>query len=141
MANIIIISLHTSVSFTNALSRHIQIQWLNPDMNEEVLVSNEIHPGSVDVQKSHPHKFVVYDHERPIRKEFLVDAGYGERQYFLGRAVIIYVLKLIRISYIYAEDTCKMYVVLCQFYLPILATLIWLLGWYISTIKIKLTAA
>lgn len=75
--------MHTSVSFMNALSTPIQIHWVNPDTNEEVLVSNIIHPGSVEVQQSHPgHRFVAYDPDRSIRKEFLVDAPYGERQYF-----------------------------------------------------------
>jgi len=86
--------LHTSVSFMNALSSPIQIHWLNPDTKEEVLVSNLIHPGSVEIQNSHPgHTFVAYptrfdgspysgDDERAIRKEFLVDAGYGETQFF-----------------------------------------------------------
>lgn len=75
--------LHTSVSFMNALSSPIQIHWLNPDTKEEVLVSNLIHPGSVEMQNSHPgHTFVAYDSERAIRKEFFVDAGYGETQFF-----------------------------------------------------------
>lgn len=74
---------HTHVSFMNALSSPIQIHWLNPVTNEEVLVSNIIHPGGVEVQQSHPgHRFVAYDPERSVRKEFLVDAGYGEKQYF-----------------------------------------------------------
>jgi len=74
--------LHTSVSFMNALDSAIHIHWLNPETKEEVLVSN-IHPGSVEVHTTHPgHRFVAYDKERRMRKEFLVEAGYGEDQFF-----------------------------------------------------------
>merc|ERR1712029_27052 len=75
--------LQVSVSFMNSLSSPIQVHWVNPETNEEVLVSNTIHPGSVEMQTTHPgHKFVAYDPERSIRKEFLVDVGYGEEQHF-----------------------------------------------------------
>jgi len=76
--------LRTSVSFMNALDSAIQIHWLNPETQEEVLVSsNVIHPGSVEVHTTHPgHRFVAYDTERNVRKEFLVEAGYGEDQFF-----------------------------------------------------------
>ncbi|KAL7545551.1 hypothetical protein ACHAWF_008904 [Thalassiosira exigua] len=74
---------HTSVSFTNGLDTPIQIHWVNPETNEEVLVSNVIHPGSSEGQKSHPgHRFVAYDPDRSIRKEFVVNAEYGEMQAF-----------------------------------------------------------
>lgn len=75
--------LHIPISFMNALKIPIQIHWVNPDTNEEVLVSNIVHPGSVEVQRSHPgHKFVAYDPDRSIRKEYLVDARYGDEQQF-----------------------------------------------------------
>ena len=74
---------HTSVSFLNALTSPIQIHWLNPETNEEVLVSNTIHPGSVETHRSHPgHRFVAYDPDRSIKREFTVDAQYGEQQHF-----------------------------------------------------------
>ena len=76
--------LHASISFMNALKSPIQIHWLNPETKEEVLVSEIIHPGSVEVQKSHPgHRFVAYDPDRSIRREFEVKAEYGERQDFM----------------------------------------------------------
>ena len=75
--------LYTSVSFVNALEGAILIHWMHPDTNEEVVVSDLIHPGSVEVQQTHPgHIFVAYDAERKIRKEFVVGAGYGEEQQF-----------------------------------------------------------
>ncbi len=75
--------LHTSVSFINALEGAILIHWMHPDTNEEIVVSDLIHPGSVEVQRSHPgHIFVAYDTEKKIRKEFVVGAGYGEEQQF-----------------------------------------------------------
>jgi diketogulonate reductase-like aldo/keto reductase len=75
--------LHSSVSFMNTLESAILIHWLNPNTNEEVPVSNLIHPGKVEVQQTHPgHRFVAYDAEKKIRKEFLVEAGYGEEQFF-----------------------------------------------------------
>jgi Holliday junction resolvasome RuvABC endonuclease subunit len=75
--------LYTSVSFVNALEGAILIHWMHPHTNEEVVVSDLIHPGSVEVQQTHPgHIFVAYDKERKIRKEFVVGAGYGEKQQF-----------------------------------------------------------
>mmetsp|Transcript_22563 Transcript_22563/g.32229 ORF Transcript_22563/g.32229 Transcript_22563/m.32229 type:complete len:85 (-) Transcript_22563:76-330(-) len=75
--------LHASVSFINALEGAILIHWMHPDTKEEIVVSDLIHPGSVEMQKSHPgHIFVAYDTERKIRKEFVVGAGYGEEQQF-----------------------------------------------------------
>ncbi|KAL7501092.1 hypothetical protein ACHAWT_010843 [Skeletonema menzelii] len=75
--------LHASVSFLNALEDTILVHWVHPDTNEEVVVSDRIHPGSVEIQQTHPgHKFVVYDTDRKIRKEFVVGAGYGEEQQF-----------------------------------------------------------
>ena len=75
--------LYTSVSFVNALEGAILIHWMHPDTNEEVVVSDLIHPGSVEVQQTHPgHIFVAYDAERKIRKEFVAGAGYGEEQQF-----------------------------------------------------------
>jgi len=75
---------HTSVSFMNALESPIQVHWINPETGEEELVSNNIHPGSVEMQNSHPgHKFVAYDPDRTVRKEFLVDAAFGEVQHFM----------------------------------------------------------
>ena len=75
--------IHTAVSFTNALNRPIQIHWVNQETNEEVLVSNIINPGGVEVQRSHPgHMFVAYDPNREVRKEFKVEAQYGETQDF-----------------------------------------------------------
>ena len=75
--------LHISVAFTNALQLPIQIHWVHPETSEEHLVSNVIQPGNVEVQKTHPgHKFVAYDPERAIRREFVVDAAYGEHLSF-----------------------------------------------------------
>ena len=75
--------IHTAVSFTNALNRPIRIHWVNQETNEEVLVSNIINPGGVEVQRSHPgHMFVAYDPGREVRKEFKVEAQYGETQDF-----------------------------------------------------------
>ena len=72
-----------SVSFMNSLTSPIQIHWIHPETEKEILVSEIIHPGSVDAQDSHPgHRFVAYDPDRTIRKEFVVDAKYGERQHF-----------------------------------------------------------
>lgn len=74
-------ALNTSVSFMNALENAILIHWLNPDTNKEEVVSNIIDPGKVEVQKTYPgHRFVAYDTERKVRKEFVVD--YGEAQFF-----------------------------------------------------------
>ena len=74
--------LHTSVHFMNALNSPIQLHWVNAE-NEEVLVSNYINPGQVEVQKSSPgHKFVAYDPDRKLKREFVVDAKYGEEQHF-----------------------------------------------------------
>lgn len=75
--------LTTQVSFMNAHSGPIQIHWVNPETEEEVLVSNVIHPGSVEMQNSHPgHTFVAYDSERALRQEFTVGAEYGAREDF-----------------------------------------------------------
>lgn len=76
--------LHASVSFMNALEgSSILIHWMHPDTKEEVVVSDLIHPGSVELQQTHPgHIFVAYDTERKIRKEYVVSAGYGEEQFF-----------------------------------------------------------
>ena len=75
--------LFASVSFINAIGSAILIHWMHPETNEEVVVSDLIHPGSVEIQKSHPgHVFVAYDSEKKIRKEFVVEAGYGEEQHF-----------------------------------------------------------
>ena len=75
--------LHIAVSFENALENAILVHWVHPDTNEEIVVSDHIHPGSVEVQQTHPgHTFLVYDTERTIRKEFVVGAGYGEEQQF-----------------------------------------------------------
>lgn len=72
-----------SVSFTNSLTSPIQLHWIHPETEEEVLVSEIIHPGSVDIQGSHPgHRFVAYDPDRTVRKEFVVDADYGENLQF-----------------------------------------------------------
>ena len=74
--------LHTSVHFMNALNSPIQVHWVNAE-NVEVLVSNYINPGQVEVQKSSPgHKFVAYDPDRKLKREFVVDAKYGEEQHF-----------------------------------------------------------
>lgn len=75
--------LHASVSFINALEGAILLHWMHPDTNEELVVSDLIQSGSVEVQQTHPgHVFVVYDMERKIRKEFVVEADYGEEQFF-----------------------------------------------------------
>jgi hypothetical protein len=72
-----------SVSFVNALSTAIQIHWIHPETNEESLISNIIDPGSAEFHNSHPgHKFVAYNPDRQIRREFVVDAEYGEKQIF-----------------------------------------------------------
>jgi hypothetical protein len=72
-----------TVSFVNALTTAIQVHWIHPDTHEEHLVSNIIHPGSVEAQDTYPgHRFVAYDPDRQIRREFVVEADYGERQYF-----------------------------------------------------------
>ena len=74
---------HAAISFKNTLSVPIQIHWLNPNTNEEVLVSEIVQPGSVEIQRSQPgHRFVAYDPERSIRREFLVDVDYGGKQHF-----------------------------------------------------------
>jgi hypothetical protein len=72
------------VSFVNALSSAIQIHWIHPDTNEELLVSNTvIHPGSKEIHETHPgHRFVAYDTNRLIRKEYIIDVKYGEKQIF-----------------------------------------------------------
>lgn len=72
------------VSFVNALSSAIQIHWIHPDTNEELLVSNTvIHPGSKEIHETHPgHRFVAYDPNRLIRKEYIIDVKYGEKQIF-----------------------------------------------------------
>ena len=72
------------VSFINALSSAIQIHWIHPDTNEELLVSNSIiHPGSKEIHETHPgHRFVAYDPNRLIRREYVVDVKYGEEQIF-----------------------------------------------------------
>lgn len=71
------------VSFVNALHTAIQVNWIDPNTKEERLVSSIIHPGSSEIQNSHPgHRFVAYDPDRLIRKEFVVDAKYGEEQVF-----------------------------------------------------------
>jgi diketogulonate reductase-like aldo/keto reductase len=75
--------LHASVSFMNAFEGAILLHWMHPDTNEEIAVSDLIHPGSVEVQQTHPgHIFVAYDMEGRVRKEFVVEAGYGEEQFF-----------------------------------------------------------
>ncbi len=72
-----------SVSFMNSLKSPIQIHWIHPQTEKEILVSDAIHPGSVDTHGSHPgHRFVAYDPDRTMRKEFVVDASYGESQHF-----------------------------------------------------------
>jgi len=72
-----------SVSFMNSLTSPIQVHWIQPETEKEILVSEIIHPGSVDVHGSHPgHRFVAYDPDRTIKKEFVVDANYGESQHF-----------------------------------------------------------
>jgi len=75
--------LDISVSFMNALEFPIEIHWLHPETNEEHLVSDVIHPGQVEIHSSHVgHKFVAYDPERAIRREFVVDASNGVNQSF-----------------------------------------------------------
>ena len=75
--------IHASVSFMNSLDTPIQIHWIDPRSSEEVLVSEVIHPGAVEMHKSHPgHKFVAYDPDRTFRKEFTVHAQYGDTQHF-----------------------------------------------------------
>jgi hypothetical protein len=72
-----------TVSFVNALTTSIQIHWIHPETHEEHLVSNMIHPGSVEAQDTYPgHRFVASDPDRQIRREFVVEADYGEKQYF-----------------------------------------------------------
>ncbi len=72
-----------TVSFVNALSTAIEIHWIHPETNEESLVSNIIDPGAAEFQDTHPgHRFVAYDPDRQIRREFVVDAEYGEEQIF-----------------------------------------------------------
>lgn len=72
-----------TVSFVNALSTAIQIHWMNPETKEESLISNLIDSGSAEFHESHPgHRFVAYDPDRQIRREFVVDAEYGEEQIF-----------------------------------------------------------
>ena len=67
----------------NSLASPIQVHWIHPETEEEILVSEIVHPGSVAVHGSHPgHRFVAYDPDRTIRKEFVVNANYEERQYF-----------------------------------------------------------
>lgn len=75
--------LQLAASFTNALKVPIQLHWVHPDTQEEHLVSEVIEPGSVQVHSTHPgHKFVAYDPVTAMRREFLVNAGYGEIQSF-----------------------------------------------------------
>jgi len=74
---------HASISFMNNLPGPIQVHWIHPETEEEVLVSTMVHAGAVEVMKTHPgHRFVAYDTERVVRREFVVEVGYGERQYF-----------------------------------------------------------
>ncbi|KAL3816150.1 hypothetical protein ACHAXA_001637 [Cyclostephanos tholiformis] len=72
-----------TVSFVNSLSTAIQIHWIHPETNEETPVSRVMHPGSVEAQDTYPgHRFVAYDPDRLIRREFVVDANYGDSQTF-----------------------------------------------------------
>ncbi len=74
---------HTSISFMNDLPGPIQVHWIHPETEEEVLVSTMVHSGAVEVMNTHPgHRFVAYDTERVVRREFVVEVGYGERQHF-----------------------------------------------------------
>ena len=75
--------IHASVSFMNSLDIPIQIHWINPHNHEEVLVSEIIQPGAVQMHNTHPgHKFVAYDPDRTFRKELHVNAQYGDTQHF-----------------------------------------------------------
>ncbi|KAL7472317.1 hypothetical protein ACHAXS_012645 [Conticribra weissflogii] len=74
---------HASISFMNDLPGPIQVHWIHPETEEEVLVSTMVHSGAVEVMNTHPgHRFVAYDTERVVRREFVVEVGYGERQHF-----------------------------------------------------------
>ena len=76
-------ALHASISFMNSLPGPIQIHWIHPETEEEVLVSNGVHSGAVEVMNTHPnHRFVAYDTERGVRREFRVTVGYGEQEHF-----------------------------------------------------------
>lgn len=75
--------IHASVSFMNSLDTPIQIHWINPQSHEEILVSELIQPGAVQMHNSHPgHQFVAYDPDRTFRKELHVNAQYGTTQHF-----------------------------------------------------------
>lgn len=76
-------TLNASISFSNSLPGPIQIHWIHPETKEEMLVAHTVHSGQVEVIQSHPgHRFVAYDTEREVRKEVVVDVGYGERQHY-----------------------------------------------------------
>lgn len=73
----------STIHFTNGLESPVSIHWINPSDKEEVIVSDLIHPGNTETQQSHPgHKFVAYGPGKKVRKEFVVNALYGEEEHF-----------------------------------------------------------
>ena len=69
-------------TFHNLLSsdQPVEIHWINIHTKEEVQVIEEIHPGSSHTIETHPgHAFAVYNEGKSKRREFLVDASYGEK--------------------------------------------------------------
>lgn len=73
-----------AASFLNSLSDGpISVFWQNHEGEEEPVHGDPIDSGDTLSLNTHPgHVFVAYNHDGSKRKEFVVEADYGEHQHF-----------------------------------------------------------